>query len=415
MSVNLKIAIRFITSRKRSMMMSLAGIIFGVGFFIITQAQTSGFENFFIYTIIGTDSPIRIEDRHQCVQRSMLVEDSYGKSTYIKSETSKRYITGIEYPNKLRQALEPFEQIVVISEVVKGTVSVLSNFSNGVAQVNGIRLNDHLKVTNLSHQITFGSLIDFQSNSRSILIGGRLSKIINAQIGDYVILQSGSNKRLYPVVAIFETGIGDIDKQRIFMHLNESRSLLNKPFGESIFQIQVKSIHDARKIAKHIESALLYKAVSWQEREVTWLEVFRALRISSAITVSSIILISGLGMFNTLTMLVLDKTKEIAILRSMGFTRRDISLIFLMQGGFIFLIGTALGWIFGASSTYIISKLPIRIRGIFSTDHFIVNWSIYHYIWSAVIALFVVIIASYIPAKRASHLEPGNVIRGTSG
>ena len=93
-------------------------------------------------------------------------------------------------------------------------------------------------------------------------------------------------------------------------------------------------------------------------------------RISSALTVSVIILISGLGMFSVLAIIVMEKTKEIAILRSMGFQRRDISRIFLWQGFIITTTGTLSGWLLGFLMTLGLANLPIRIRGIFSTDHF---------------------------------------------
>ena len=115
--------------------------------------------------------------------------------------------------------------------------------------------------------------------------------------------------------------------------------------------------------------------------------MFRALRISSALSVSTIILISGLGMFNTLAMIFLEKTKEIAILRAMGYTRRDIARIFLWQGTIVLTAGVILGSGLGAAVTWGVSSLPIRIRGIFSTDSFPVEWATSHYIAADVTAI----------------------------
>ncbi|MFI5336800.1 MAG: FtsX-like permease family protein, partial [Opitutales bacterium] len=113
-------------------------------------------------------------------------------------------------------------------------------------------------------------------------------------------------------------------------------------------------------------------------------------------------------------MIVLEKTKEIAILRSMGYTRRDISHIFVWLGAIVFVVGTVLGWGLGAGVTYSVSKLPIRIRGIFSTDSFVVAWSIWHYVAATLTAAVVVMTAAIIPARRAARLEPGDIIRGTA-
>ena len=144
-----------------------------------------------------------------------------------------------------------------------------------------------------------------------------------------------------------------------------------------------------------------------------WLDVFKALRISSAITVSTIILLSGLGMFNVFAIMVIEKTRDIAILRSIGFTPRDISSVFLWQGVLVLALGIILGCLLAAVATYGISRIPLRIRGIFSTDHFVVNWDFHHYLWATAIAVVVVGVASWIPARRAARIEPAKIIRET--
>ncbi|WP_309400487.1 ABC transporter permease [Cerasicoccus maritimus] len=416
MSPNFAIAFRFIVSRKRSMIMSLAGIVFGVGFFIVTQAQTSGFEKFYIDTIIGADSPIRIEDRFQDIGLAINAADESGQTSDFITETdpNRKYIHGIEYPNKLREAVEAFDDVTAVSEVLRGETRALSKTAEQTARVHGIRLKDHIQVTDLDSQMLRGSLDDFAFNPSSVLLGKKFAERMHVDVGDYILFEYAGDTRRYKVAGIFETGIEQIDKRRVYMHIGETRALLKKPFGEAFFQIAVRDPGNAVRVASRLESALHHNVIPWQEREKSWLQVFSVLRVSSAITVSTIILISGLGMFNTLAMLVMEKTREIAILRSIGYTRRDISRIFLWQGFLVLIAGTVCGWIFGAVVTLGISKLPIRIRGIFTADSFMVNWDLNHYIWAAVVASVTVMVASYIPARRAAALEPGSIIRGTS-
>jgi lipoprotein-releasing system permease protein len=109
----------------------------------------------------------------------------------------------------------------------------------------------------------------------------------------------------------------------------------------------------------------------------------------------------------------MQRTKEIAILRSMGYERSDIAAIFLWQGACVAVVGILLGWGLGAALTYIISKIPVNFRGILRTDYFLVEWSPYHYLIAAVLAAIAVFIASYVPARRASRLEPVETLRGT--
>ena len=163
-----------------------------------------------------------------------------------------------------------------------------------------------------------------------------------------------------------------------------------------------------------MEEVLQHSVKPWQEREKSWLEVFRALRISTMITVSVFTLIASLAMFNTLAMIVLEKTKDIAILRSMGYRRGDISAIFLWQGAIIAAAGSALGCTTGALLTWGVSHIPIRVRGLIVADHFLVAWDWRHYFWGTVLAIIAVFIASYVPARRAAYLPPVTTLRGSS-
>src|SRR5205823_14538148 len=106
------------------------------------------------------------------------------------------------------------------------------------------------------------------------------------------------------------------------------------------------------------------EAQSWQDREENTLQLFLTLRISAAITVSLIILLAGFGIFNVLTMTVLSKVKEIAILRSMGYRRLDISSIFLWQGAMIAVAGSLIGCVLGALVTIGLPHIPIGIRAL---------------------------------------------------
>ena len=401
------------------MLMSLAGIIFGIGFFVVTQAQTSGFEQFFIRTILGTNGAIRIEDK---IQDTIFVMAAAGhnadasKFEIASDRSARKYIEGVEDPALITEALHKFRNVAGVSTVLQGTVIADSSFKNDSAKVYGIKLEDHLAVSDLGSQIVrgAGSLEDFRTTPQGLLVGKVLADRLQLQPGDSLLLQAGTEQRRYRVSALYETGVSDIDRVRIYMHLGEARSLLKKSSGASFIQVALFDRDRAPQDAAQMEQVLRHGAKSWQEREKSWLEAFRALQVSAALTVSTIIMISGLGMFNTLAMMVIEKTKEIAILRSMGYTRRDISRIFLWLGAIVLVVGTVGGWALGAGVTYGVSKVPIRIRGIFSADSFQVYWSIWHYVVATVSATVVVMTAALIPARRAARLEPGDIIRGTS-
>jgi lipoprotein-releasing system permease protein len=416
MRQNVLIAWRFLIAKKRAMLMSLAGIVFGVAFFIFTQAQTSGFEGFFIRTILGTNGTVRVQDEFQSTITSMVVASEQGDSRFeIPLREGRTYISGIRNPNQLLEAINRFEEVEGAAPVLRGDIQISSGFRSESGRVIGITPREYLEVSDLEYQIVYGDLRTFSESPDGILVGRRLAERLEVMPGGFILLSHLGESRRYQVSGIFETGIDFFDKTHVFTHLQEARRLLNQMERVSYIQVMSKDPDKAPALAKQMEHALGHYVASWQEREKSWLEVFRVLRISSALSMSTIILIAGLGMFNTLAIIVMERSREIAILRSYGFSRQDILTIFLFQGIIVYVMGTLIGFVLAALLTTGAENLPIRIRGIFSTDHFLVSWSIWHYLSAALVAGIVVVIAALIPARRAARTEPGDVIRNTGG
>jgi lipoprotein-releasing system permease protein len=412
MGLILKIAWRFLIAKKRAMLMSLVGITFGVAFFIVAQAQTSGFEAFFIQSVWDTNGALKVQDRFQSNVTSMAADDE--GSFNVRLNEGQSYVEGIEHPDELMKAVRKFSEVSGASEVLRGKADVRSGFRSDDSDVYGVRLADHLAVSNLAQQIHYGSLKGFETDPQSILIGTKMAQRLNADVNSYILLRHMGASRRFRVVGIFETGVEDYDKHRVYINLSVARDLLDEPNKSSFIQVSLYDNKRADIVAAQMQEALQHDVRPWQKSEKTWLEVFRVLRISSGITMTVIIIVAALGMFNTLAIIVMERRREIAILRSMGYTRKDIVDIFVMQGMIVLAAGIVFGCLFAVAINLTIGILPIRIRGLFSTDHFIVAWSVWHYVSACFVATIVVYIASYLPARRAAKIEPGEIIRGAS-
>jgi lipoprotein-releasing system permease protein len=412
MSQNFRIALRFLTAKKRAMLMSLSCIILGVGLFVVTQAATSGFQEFFIKTILGTNGAILIQDKLQDTQRS--IESGYGSGYKVRSKEGVKYIEGIEFPEQLSAAVRTFHNVKGVSAVLRQTVTIRSSFREQSGQAYGINLDDHLSVSDLASQVVLGSLYDFRVDQGGALIGRVIADKLQLDAGDTFEIENHGDIHHFKVSGIYQTGVNDIDSVRVYISMDDARALFKKPTGASYLQVSLIDRERAREDAAEMTNSLQHKADAWQDREKSWLGVFKALRVATGITVSVFTLIAGLAMFNTLAMIVLEKTKEIAILRSMGYTREDISRIFLWQAVIVLAIGTVLGCLVGASITFGVSQYPLPITGIFTTHKFLVLWSRWHYVEAVATAVLFVMLASLIPSRRAARLEPGDIIRGTA-
>ena len=416
MLTNLAIALRFLLAKKRSMLMSLAGIAMGVGFIVLTQAITSGFQEFFTRTIIGTDGAMRVEDRmFQEMAPSVGAIDARGRAVgSVSVEGSRKYQEGVGEPRLVAEAIRRFPGVTGVSAVLRGNIGVQSAAREDAGQVFGIEAEDHLAVSDLAGQVVLGSIEDFKLAPAGVLVGAVLAMRLGLRPGDPVLISHAGRAARYKVAAIFETGIRDIDKVRVFMHMQEARILLGRPHGATYMQVGLSDADKAPEMARQISAFTSHVAKSWQERERVWLSVFQFFRVMAAIIVFTIIVVSGLGMFNTLFMMVMEKTREIAILRSMGFTRGDVAFIFMMQGALVLAAGVLGGCALGAAATWAVSSMPMPGTGLFSADHIVVAWSPAHYAGAAAASAVVVLAASLLPARRAAGLEPAAIIRGAS-
>lgn len=397
------------------MALSSLGVVFGVAFFIASQAQTEGFQEFFVETILGSKGAILIGDRFQGSYTKFL--EKGGKEVVaVSNPQSRKYYPGINNAYRMIRVVNQFPNVKACSPIIEKNVVVATGFRNEVAKLQGIDLDMHIQTTDFEDQLTTGTIEDFRDLPDSIAVGSLLAGRLELRTGQSLyVIGPETNSRRFKVTNIFETGVNSIDEKLVITHRRAAQSVLHEPFLTSKIMVQLHDPHRAPPLCESLEHLLQHQARSWQEREKGTLQVFQVLRVSAGLAVSCIIMLAGFGIFNILTMSVLEKTKEIAILRSMGYTQQDIVEVFLLQGTGIAIVGIVFGWLAGAGLTYGISQMPVKIRGIFKADQFMVSWDWDHYLIAALLATVSVFIASFIPAQRAARVKPVNVIRGSSG
>jgi lipoprotein-releasing system permease protein len=407
----LYIALRFATHRKRSLLLSLVGVVFGVGIFICTQAQTQGFAQFFINSTIGSNGALVLRSRFEPRSQGLVVPTR----NVSVLPARRNFFEGIYNVSEIMRVSRKFSNVVACSPVLRGNVSARSGFETTTVELFGIDPPSHLRTTDLAKQIIDGKFEDFTNDTSSVILGYRLADQLEVGCGDSIqLLSPGGEYWRFMVAAIARSGVGVIDSTRVYVQTRVAQRLLKKPYQASMIIYKLRDPDRAPALATHFETLFQHVSQSWQEREESTLQLFIMLRLSVGVTVSLMILLAGFGIFNVLTMSVLSKIREIAILRSMGYRQVDISAIFLWQGALIATVGSLIGCGLGALLTWIVSKVPIHIRGLLYTNHFLVVWDWRHYFGAIALAGIAVFIASYVPAKRAALLQPVDTLRGSS-
>ncbi|HWH77362.1 MAG TPA: ABC transporter permease, partial [Candidatus Binatus sp.] len=220
--------------------------------------------------------------------------------------------------------------------------------------------------------------------------------------------------RRFVVVGILRSGMSEIDSTLVFMGLNEAQKFFDLPEAATNIEIRVKDVGQSRQIADQLQRRLgfPYFAEDWTR---LWPNLFSALQLEKTVYFLVLLLMVLIGAFNivsTLEMVVMEKKKDIAILRSMGATQQSIRRIFLFKGCLIGVVGTITGVILGLLVCGLISQYQFRLPdGVFliSTVPVRIYWS--NFLLVTVASFVVCLLASIYPARRAAKLDPVEIIR----
>lgn len=150
--------------------------------------------------------------------------------------------------------------------------------------------------------------------------------------GKVVITTPNGVSSTFRVIDIFDSGITNLDYTRVYMHINTLQSILGKEGQINEIVIKLKDPERAERLAKVFGAGLNYEVESWQRAYRNFLSIFKIQNTITYLIVFAILLVSAFGIFNIIMMTVLEKKRDIAILMAMGYSRRDVLLIFLLQG-----------------------------------------------------------------------------------
>lgn len=261
-----------------------------------------------------------------------------------------------------------------------------------------------------------------------IVIGTSLSKTLKLKLGDCVTVTSptigysysgGSLKppvaKRFRVIAVFEAGFDQYDSKLVYTDLYEAQAFYDQGDTVTGVEMKVDDIDDAKKIAKQISVQLasgLYHTMDWEELNHGLFTALLIQQILMSGVLALIIVVAAFTVVATLIMVVLDKTKEISVLKAMGATDGQILRIFLYQGGIIGVAGTSLGLLLGVAvckgllvygfpldpKVYFISQLPVHVRPL-------------EFVITGAIAIFICLVATIIPSAYAARLRPAEGFR----
>jgi lipoprotein-releasing system permease protein len=412
MSIRLEVALAHLTSRKRQTLVSLGGVVLGVAFFLAVSSMMRGSEKDFLKRLVDNSPHITVSDEYRLPHTQPAVlqwEDGAVHISNVKPLIETRGIRG--YRQKL-DFVESFPSLRVAPVLVGSAVLTFAGRQEGVT-FSGIIPAKMKGVSTIEEKIIAGSLDELTANPNGIVIGKGLAEKFNLRLGSTVsvVAASGINRPM-KVVGIFRTGNATYDETQTFALLKRTQVMLDRPNRVNRFIIQLNDAYQSLDVAKRIESAIGYKSVSWIEASEDILSLLLVRNIIMYSVVSAILVVASFGIYNTISTIVMEKTRDIAILKSIGFHARDIRLIFLFEGVIVGLIGAAFGLVIGVGLMKLLSEVELKPPGVTELVHIPVWWGPEQFALAASFALVSCIAAAYLPARRAGIVHPVDILRG---
>lgn len=414
-SPNIKIALIHLLSKKRQTIVAMLGVTFGIAMFIFQAGLMSGFQSVFINQTINTTANIRIYNEPDNNRKSILANQGKKENEWIvvRNQKVKDDQTKIKNGYQIIKLLEKHQDIAGISPFL-GSQTI---FRLGIAQtsgrVSGVNIEKENLLFNLSENTVEGNILSLQNTPNGIILGIGLAELLGAKLGDNInVISPKGVELLLKVVGIHRSGIVEVDKVRAFVNLRSAQQLLQVD-GSYITDINIKlrDINKAVPLSNELGYKYGYKAQNWIDANANIFGVFKIQNMVTALVISSILIVSGFGIFNILMMIIYEKMQDIAILKAIGYKDKDIRTIFLTESLIIGFFGGILGLLLGFTLQEIVGSIKMNIKGFVAMEHMQFNQSPYFFAFAFVFGMVVTAVAGYIPARKASKIDPVDIIR----
>ncbi len=412
MSIQLEIAVTHLINRKRPTLVSLVGIVLGVAFFLAVSSLMRGSERDFIKRLVDNSPHITVSDEY----RNPRVQPAVAR--WPEGAVEVRRVKPLTEVRGIRGHAQKLAFIESLPGLRAAPVLVGSVVLTFAGRIEGVTLNGTIpakmkQVSTIEEKLIEGSLDALAANPNGIVIGVGLAKKFGLSMGSVVNVASPEGEvRTLKVVGIFRTGNAGYDENQTFALLKRVQGLLDRPNRVNRFILQLDDPYAARDVAAIIEGRIGYKAVSWLEASEDLMSVLLVRNLIMYSVVSAILVVAAFGIYNTISTIVMEKTHDIAILKSMGFHARDIRQIFLAEGVILGLIGSLLGLLLGIGLMALLGQVELKPPGATELVHLPIYWGYEQYLLAAGFALASAIGAAYLPARKAGRVHPVAILRG---
>lgn len=411
MNLTLFIALTHVRYRVRQTLVGVFGVATGVGFSIMMASLMEGSQRDFVSQLVDSLPHIIVSDERRA-PTPQPADEAYDAAE-ISGLTTKTMRPGIKNPFAIMEAISSWVPGAVAPSV---QVKAVAKFAGRDRAVNviGIDPRREAEVSKLPTQLREGTLTDLYRSSNAIILGDGLAEKLGVRVNNVVaITGSTAQTLLCTVVGFSHTGVSQTDDSTAYVLVKTAQILAGQTGLVNEIRVKANDALAAREVAARIEAETGYKSVSWQEAHEDLLSAFQVRNFIMYLVVGAILLVASFGTYNIISTITHEKTRDIAILKSLGFSEGTVRTIFVLEGLAIGVVGTGLGFALGYAMSLAMGQIEIKSPFMDAT-HLPVYFSWTHYLAAAGVALTSSLVAAYLPARKAASVQPVDIIRGAS-
>lgn len=410
------LAIKHLVSRKRQSFFTLVGIFFGTAAFVIISGFFGGFKNYLTDQLVSGEAHIKItkndEKTHPDAIEQGLLRSPLEHMKWIRKPNPRLNVTEIKDPLGWVEKIKATPGVVAVGFQYSTTALITRAGVSQSTHLVGTEPDAQVQITNIASQVISGHFLDLKKGLDLLVIGQTLADDLGVSLNDVVTVTS-SNNIVYPmkIVGIFSSGNRQGERGTAYTSLSTAQKIGGQNSKINQISVTVQDYLKAGDIANQWKASSRDKVESWDQANSGFLSIFQTQDLMRYATTSILLLVAGFGIYNILSMVVLQKRKDIAILRSMGFGQNDVLILFLLQGIILGCLGSLLGTSVGYLVCEWLTTLTMSTPESATAIHVNISFNLSIYLQALFLGIGASCIAAYLPSRSAANMTPIDIIR----
>ena len=395
------VALRYLREGRMQTALILSGVVGGVAVIVFLTHLIMQLQASIIERTLGSQAHIVIRPPEEVALRSL----SPGSTAAIVQPRAQR-LRSVDQWEAVVGLAAATPGVVAVSPVVSGAGFALRGTASKAIALNGVDAERYRRVVRIDDHLVAGR---FEFSGADTVIGVELARDLGVTIGDRIrVLTAEGRDDLLTIVGLFDIGNRDLNRRWVFVSIKLAQSLLDLPGGVSNIDLSIDDIFGADRVAGRLAAQTGLQVDSWMKTNAQLLSALRNQSVSNSLIRGFVTAIVAVGIASVLVVSVVQKQREIGILRAMGASPRRIMAIFLLQGAIYGMVGSALGAALAAGLLYFFASVYRNADG---SPLFVADLDPTIVFWACVIAIVVGLAAAALPARRAAHMDPVQAIR----